>query len=175
MKEAHGGARAYASGRPEVAEVALASSLVAVTATNAGGANQAGVRLYNERLLLSLVRRFGPLSKIEVARLTGLSVQSTSAIMNRLQADGLLKREAPLRGRVGQPTIPMSLDPEGAFSFGLKIGRRSCDLVLIDFGGSVRRRAHRTFAFPTPAMLLDFVRSSLPALAAALNDGQKRR
>ena len=66
-------------------------------------------------------------------------MQSTSAIMNRLQADGLLKREAPLRGRVGQPTIPMSLDPEGAFSLGLKIGRRSCDLVLIDFCGGVRR------------------------------------
>ena len=117
----------------------------------ASGADQSGVRLYNERLLLSLVRRFGPLSKIEVARLTGLSVQSTSAIMNRLQADGLLKREAPLRGRVGQPTIPMSLDPDGAYSLGLKIGRRSCDLVLVDFRGAVRKRAHQTFAFPTPA------------------------
>ena len=53
-----------------------------VSPMNAGGANQAGVRLYNERLLLSLVRRFGPLSKIEVARSTGLSVQATSAIMN---------------------------------------------------------------------------------------------
>ena len=38
------------------------------------GADQTGVRLYNERLLLSLVRRFGQLSKIEVARMTGLSV-----------------------------------------------------------------------------------------------------
>ena len=45
--------------------------------------------------------------------------------MNRLQADGLLRREAPLRGRVGQPTVPVSLDPEGAYSLGLKIGRRS--------------------------------------------------
>ena len=141
---------------------ALASS---PRATNTGGANQAGVRLYNERLLLSLVRRFGPLSKIEVARLTGLSVQSTSAIMNRLQADGLLKREAPLRGRVGQPTIPMSIDPEGAYSFGLKIGRRRCDLVLVDFRGAIRQRAHRAYAFPTPAMILDFVRDSLPSLA----------
>ena len=111
-----------------------------------------------------LVRRFGPLSKIEVARLTGLSVQSTSAIMNRLQADGLLKREAPLRGRVGQPTIPMSLDPEGAYSFGLKIGRRSCDLVLIDFRGAIRQRARRAYAFPTPTMILDFVHSSLLSL-----------
>ena len=34
------------------------------------------------------LRRFDPLSKIEVVRLKGLSVQSTSAIMNRLQAAG---------------------------------------------------------------------------------------
>src|SRR5271163_110911 len=175
MKEAHGDARAYASVGPEAADVALGSPLVAVTATTTGGANQAGVRLYNERLLLSLVRRFGPLSKIEVARLTGLSVQSTSAIMNRLQADGLLKREAPLRGRVGQPTIPMSLDPEGAYSFGLKIGRRSCELVLVDFRGAIRRRAHSAYAFPRPTMILDFVQESLASLSSSLSAPQKRR
>jgi predicted NBD/HSP70 family sugar kinase len=133
------------------------------------------VRLYNERLLLSLVRRFGPLSKIEVARLTGLSVQSTSAIMNRLQADGLLRREAPLRGRVGQPTIPMSLDPEGAYSFGLKIGRRSCDLVLVDFRGAICQRARCGYAFPTPPTILDFVERSLLLLANSLSAPQKRR
>jgi predicted NBD/HSP70 family sugar kinase len=144
-------------------------------AETTSGADQSGVRLYNERLLLTLVLRFGPLSKIEVARLTGLSVQSTSAIMNRLQADGLLKREAPLRGRVGQPTIPMSLDPDGAYSLGLKIGRRSCDLVLVDFRGTVRRHAHRTFAYPTPARILDFVREHEPVLTASLNDAQRRR
>lgn len=141
----------------------------------AGGADQAGVRVYNERLLLTLVRRFGPLSKIEVARLTGLSVQSTSAIMNRLQADGLLRREAPLRGRVGQPTIPMSIDPEGAYSFGFKIGRRSCDLALIDFRGVVRERVRRSYAFPTPAMILEFMRAELPQLARKLNGTQRER
>lgn len=171
MKAAPAGSRAHHGQAPEGGSNPGSLSV----ATNASGADQAGVRLYNERLLLSLVRQFGPLSKIEVARLTGLSVQSTSAIMNRLQADGLLKREAPLRGRVGQPTIPMSLDPNGAYSFGLKIGRRSADLVLIDFCGFVRKRAHRTFAFPTPEMILDFVRSSLPSLANALSDAQKPR
>ena len=172
MKEAHGDLSAYAAPEVEGGDVALASPLAA---TKTGGANQAGVRLYNERLLLSLVRRFGPLSKIEVARLTGLSVQSTSATMNRLQSDGLLKREAPLRGRVGQPTIPMSIDPEGAYSFGLKIGRRGCDLVLVDFRGAIRQRAHRAYAFPTPAMIVDFVRDSLPLLANSLASFQKRR
>jgi predicted NBD/HSP70 family sugar kinase len=174
MKEAHGDIRATAA-RGVEGDVAIASTLIAVSSKNTGGANQAGVRLYNERLLLSLVRRFGPLSKIEVARLTGLSVQSTSATMNRLRSDGLLKREAPLRGRVGQPTIPMSIDPEGAYSFGLKIGRRRCDLALIDFRGAIRQRAHRAYAFPTPTMILDFVRDSLPSLASSLTALQKRR
>lgn len=175
MKEAHGGPHAYAASSRESGGVELAPPLAVLSPTNSGGANQAGVRLYNERLLLSLVRRLGPLSKIEVSRLTGLSVQSTSAIMNRLQAEGLLKREAPLRGRVGQPTIPMSIDPEGAYSFGLKIGRRGCDLVLVDFRGAICQRAFRAYSFPTPTMILDFVRGSARSLADSLTPSQKRR
>jgi len=139
------------------------------------GADQYGVRVYNERLVLSLVRRFGQLSKIEVARMTGLSVQSTSTIMNRLGGEGLLKREPALRGRVGQPTVPVSIDPEGAFSFGLKIGRRSSDLVLIDFAGAIRHRDRVDYLYPTPEALIDFVANALPRLAAQLDDRQRAR
>src|ERR1700727_3609516 len=174
MKEAQGDLRADTVSGLD-GGVALASTVGGPSPLNAGGANQAGVRLYNERLLLSLVRGFGPLSKIEVARLTGLSVQSTSAIMNRLQAEGLLKREAPLRGRVGQPTIPMSINPEGAYSLGLKIGRRGCDLVLVDFRGAICQRAHRAYSFPTPNTVLAFVRDSAPSLAGSLSVSQKQR
>ena len=139
------------------------------------GANQTGVRLYNERLILSLMRRRRHLSKIEVARQTGLSVQTASAIVNQLQADGLLKREAPQRGKVGQPTVPFSLDPEGAFSLGLKVGRRSCDLVLIDFAGVIRERIHETFPYPQPGPTLDFVARALPGLIAGLSSRQRAR
>src|ERR1700723_3793970 len=157
---------------PETDEPNTASAPISPMAS---GADQTGVRLYNERLILSLARRFGRLSKIEVARMTGLSVQSTSAIMNRLQADGLLRREAPMRGRVGPPTVPFSLDPEGAFSLGLKIGRRSCDLVLIDFSGAIRERAHETFAYPTPDLVLSFAKNALPSITGALTPAQLRR
>ena len=163
---------------PETVEPSTASAPISM----ASGADQTGVRLYNERLILSLARRFGRLSKIEVARMTGLSVQSTSAIMNRLQADGLLRREAPMRGRVGQPTVPFSLDPEGAFSLGLKIGRRSCDLVLIDFCGVVRRRAQRDVrlsdARPRPGFRkgrTPAIRSRPDAGAAATHRRSRRR
>ena len=145
------------------------------TPSISSGADQAGVRLYNERLILSLVRRSGQLSKIEVARMTGLSVQSTSAIMNRLQVDGLLRREAPLRGRVGQPTVPVSLDPDGAYSLGLKIGRRSCDLVLIDFSGQALQRRHRTYAYPTPSLVMDFLADELGPVTQTLTPAQRQR
>jgi len=69
----------------------------------------------------------------------------------------------------------MSLEPGGAFSLGLKIGRRSLDLVLVDFCGVVRKRDHRTFAFPTPSMILEFVRVSLPRITETLDERQRRR
>ena len=150
---------------------AAPSSALAVV----GGADQSGLRVYNERLILSLVRRFGCLSKVEMARLTGLSVQSSTAIMNRLHGEGLLRREAPLRGNVGQPTIPMSLEPTGAFSIGLKIGRRSCDLVLVDFCGRVRRRAAVTFPYPTPEAVIAFVAAELPALLGELSAAERTK
>src|SRR5215831_15116642 len=80
----------------------------------ARGTNQTGVRLYNERLALSLIRRHGSLPKAEIARLTGLSAQTVSTIIKQLEADGLVLREKPKRGRIGQPPVPISLDPDGA-------------------------------------------------------------
>ncbi len=99
------------------------------------GSNQSGMRAHNERLVLSLVRRDGALAKSDIARITGLSAQTVSVIMRSLEADGLLLRGEPVRGRIGQPSVPMSLAADGAFFFGLKIGRRSVDLVLVNLLG----------------------------------------
>ena len=142
---------------------------------HARGSNQNGVRLYNERLVLSLIRRHRNLSKVEIARLTGLSVQTASGIVGRLEQDGLLLRRDPQRGRVGQPAIPFTLHPEGALSLGLKIGRRSCDLVLIDFLGHVRHRLHETYAYPLPAPLTRFVADNLERLTRTLPSEQQQR
>ncbi len=139
------------------------------------GTSQAGMGRYNARLVLSLIRSHGSLSKAAIARLTGLSAQAISAIIGQLERDGMLLRLAPIRGKVGQPSTPLSLDPEGAFSLGLKFGRRRCDLVVMDFLGTVRRALHRTYAWPTPAALRSFVREQLPLLIRPLAPAQKAR
>jgi predicted NBD/HSP70 family sugar kinase len=122
-----------------------------------GGANQAGGRAYNERLTLSLIKLNGPLPKAELARLTGLSAQTLSQIVRRLEADGLLLPQEPLRGKVGQPSVPYALNPMGALSFGVKIGRRSADVVLCDLNGRILDRTRQTYDYPVPDLVLAFV------------------
>jgi predicted NBD/HSP70 family sugar kinase len=132
------------------------------------GTNQLGVRLYNERLVLSLIRLHGKLPKADIARLTGLSPQTISIIMNQLTDDGLLLKGRPQRGRIGQPSVPYSLNPEGALAFGLKIGRRSADLYLIDFTGTVLKLLHQTYALPKPESIRAFARNGIEDLLKGL-------
>ena len=139
------------------------------------GSNQSGMRAYNERLVLTLVRRSGALSKTAIAQKTGLSAQTVSVIMRALEADGLLERGEPVRGNVGQPSIPMSLASKGAYFFGLKLGRRSSDLVLTDFMGTVIGQKHHTYDYPLPADIIDFTREAAAELTELLPKTRRGR
>lgn len=130
------------------------------SAAGGRGSNQTTLRAYNERLVLSMVRFHGQLAKADIARATGLSPQTVSVIMRALEGEGLLLRGTPIRGRVGQPSVPMSLNPRGAFSIGLKVGRRTADIILIDFLGNIQLQLHQAFDVALPGGILDFVRSA---------------
>ncbi len=139
------------------------------------GSNQSGVRAYNERLVLSLVRRHGALPRVDIARLTGLSAQTVSVIIRGLEEDGLLTRGERVRGRVGQPSTPMRLAAEGVFSFGLKIGRRSAELILMDFVGTIRMRLHETYRWPVPDAIQKFALDGIGQFSASLDENERRR
>ena len=139
------------------------------------GTNQQGMRAHNERLVLSLVRNRGALAKSDIARITGLSAQTVSVIMRALENDGLLLRGEPVRGKIGQPSVPMSLAPDGAYFLGLKVGRRSTDLILMDFLGRVTASRRQTYAYPTPGAVVAFVAEALPTLRHALPPDRRDR
>ena len=137
------------------------------------GSNQSGLRAHNERAVLSLIRRHGVMAKADIARRTGLSPQTASVIMRVLEAEQLVLRDAPRRGKVGQPSIPMRLNPDGAFSLGLKIGRRSIELVLMDFVGTIRARRRRTYPLPKVDEIKAFVAQAVTEVLAPI-DGHGR-
>lgn len=139
------------------------------------GTNQSGGRLYNERLVLSIVRHQDGLPKSEIARLTGLSAQTISVIMQQLEADQLIVKGEPQRGKVGQPSVPFSLNPQGAYSIGLKIGRHRSELVLMDFVGTILKRHETSYRYPVTTELLAFVAKHTPQLIQTLPANQRAR
>jgi predicted NBD/HSP70 family sugar kinase len=141
----------------------------------AGGSNQIRVRAHNERLVLSLIRLHGSLSKAEITRLSGLSAQTVSVIMRALERESLLLRGEPVRGKIGQPSVPMRLNPDAVFSFGVKIGRRSADVVLMDFVGNIRFQVRNTYAYPQPQRIIDIIMSGIDRLEAQMDHQQLSR
>ena len=134
------------------------------------GSNHVGMRQFNERVVLQAIRLNGSCPKAELARLTGLTAQTIGLITTRLEDDGLVQKQDRVRGRVGQPSVPLALNPNGAFAIGIKIGRRSADWLLVDFAGQVRQRHSLDYEFPDVATLLPAIRSRLSSLQAGLGD-----
>jgi len=139
------------------------------------GSNHVGMRQFNERVVLQAIRHSGSLPKADIARLTHLTAQTVQVIIARLEADGLVRKLAPVRGKVGQPSVPMALRPDGAFSIGIKIGRRSMDMLLVDFTGQVRERVTLDYNFPDPDTLFPEIDLRLRALGDTLRPALKAR
>jgi predicted NBD/HSP70 family sugar kinase len=59
--------------------------------------------------------------------------------------------------------VPLSLNPDGALAIGIKVGRRSLDVVLVDFCAQTRQRFELRYTHADPAVLL-------PEIAARLKD-----
>jgi predicted NBD/HSP70 family sugar kinase len=139
------------------------------------GSNHVGMRQFNERVVLQAIRLHGSLPKAEIARLTHLTAQTVQIIIARLEADDLVRKLDPVRGKVGQPSVPMALNPDGAFSIGIKIGRRSMDMLLVDFSGQVRERLSLSYDFPDPDTLFDVIDERLRRLRQTLPAALRER
>ncbi len=134
-----------------------------------------GLRAYNERLMIAAIRQAGALSKAEIARTTGLSGQAATVIVNSLLDEGLLVKREKVRGRVGKPITPVALNPEGAFSLGVKIGRRSIEALLVDFRGAVVASRSTPYPAPLPARTMSLAAGAARELVASLKPGLRSR
>ncbi len=143
-------------------------------ATRRGG-NQAGVRQYNERLIMALVREAGALSKAEIARITRLSSMTVTTIVNKLLEEGLVRKKEVIRGRMGQPSTPIELAPDGAISIGMKIGRRSLDLLALSFDRSVVVKKTVTYDALDSRKFSGLIAEAFDRLFASLSDLQRSR
>lgn len=139
------------------------------------GSNLTDLRASNERLILSLVRIHGQLSKAQIAEITGLTKQTASVIVRSLEAEGLLLAGKPVKGQVGQPYVPMSINPGGALFLGLRLGTRQADLVLVDFVGELLEQRRLNYADGSFSEICDATLAAISEMRSRLSEESNAR
>lgn len=134
------------------------------SARNAFGATPSRVRDHNARSILTLLRDRGALSGAEIARVLSVSAQTASVILRALEEQGLLIKGEAKKGKVGKPQMPYVLNQKGSYALGLRLGRRSTDMVLMDLVGDVRAKVSVNYSYPTPDLIEGFVKNAIQTL-----------
>lgn len=131
------------------------------------GSNQSSIRGYNEKLILQIIREQGQLSKAEATAATGLSANAISVIFRELEKENILLRGEPMRGKIGQPSTPLRINPKFKYYLTLRIARRVIELAIVDFSGEIITTQKSIQAFPTPEIVISFVNTNIKNLLNA--------
>lgn len=102
------------------------------------------VKRQNRGLVLQALRRGGAMARIDLGRVTGLSLATISSISGQLIAEGLIEPidvpEFGVRQRRGRPLTLLDLNPRAATVLAVSLSVDGVELVLADFRGRQRHR-----------------------------------
>lgn len=101
------------------------------------GTNQELARPFNRRIVLETIRRHGPISRSDVARRVGLTIQTVSTITSELHESGfIVLRPGVPKGR-GFPAPSLEVNPDGGFACGIYVTPRGIEAAVINLSGDV--------------------------------------
>ena len=130
------------------------------------GTNLKRVADHNQRITLHAIRVHGPLTRMDLARITGLTPPAIANITRRLLADGLIEEAGRRRGGRGSPPANLIINPEACHSIGLNVDRDHITIVLVNFVGETIARRSQDTAFALPEEVASFFRASISEMMA---------
>lgn len=128
-------------------------------------ATPSSVRAVNRSILLGLIRRRQPISRADLARLTGIFRSSVSDIVDELIADELITEERSTPSQRGRVPISLRLNDAVYRVIGLNIRPAYCQVAVAGLSGVIQQN----LTFETPASPTQLVR----ALAKAIDSLKK--
>lgn len=98
------------------------------------GLNVSSIKLRNRSLILRLLRDRGPLSRREMALLSGLTPAAVTNLVNEMIDQGLLKETgmAQRSSKAGRRRILVDIDKEGKYIIGLNISTKTTAIGVSD-------------------------------------------
>ncbi|WP_342249487.1 ROK family transcriptional regulator [Sphingomonas sp. OTU376] len=116
---------------------------------------------HNQRVTLHAIRVLGPLTRVELARITGLTGPAIANITKRLLQDGLIEEAGQRRGGRGQPPTALVVKRDACYSIGVNIDRDHITIVLVDFSGETLTRTTEEVDFALPGQVRALYRRSI--------------
>jgi predicted NBD/HSP70 family sugar kinase len=98
------------------------------------------LRAINERSVLELIHRRGPLSRAQVARVSGLSKPTVSLALTGLLDARLVREVGRSRGERGPSALLYELNPAAGWVVGIDVGRRWARAAIADIAGTIVAR-----------------------------------
>lgn len=106
-----------------------------------GGTGAINARLVHRQRIFDVVRRFGPISRAELAKRTRLSPPTVSAVVEDLVGGVHLLQEVGVGvANRGRPPMMLSTNAEFGFLCGVDIGSQTLRVALADLEGKVLAR-----------------------------------
>lgn len=115
------------------------------------------VRLQNERLLLNLIWSERTISRAEIARVTGLSRSTVSAIVEELLETGLISFRGAGESQGGRPPVMLGFEDDALMLVGVDLGASHVSVIVTNLRGEARAwqtRAHNVRPDPTGSLAL---------------------
>jgi len=100
-------------------------------------ANKNLIRAINRFNILHTIRTNGMISRVDIARTTGLSQASVTGITADLIAEGLLVERKAGQSIGGRRPVLLSLNPEGAFALGVYLSIYRISVVIVNFEADI--------------------------------------
>ena len=122
------------------------------------------LRAFNERRVVELIATEGPISRAQIARVSGLSKPTVSLALVRLEEHNLVREAGRTSGGRGATATLYALEPTAGYALAFDVGRRWLRAALVDVAGrEVARETERTRLRPADALV-----SQLSALTERL-------
>jgi len=147
-------------------EVSRKSNRKRTAGASLSGANLERVGDHNQRVILQAIRVNGPITRVTLAQITGLTPPAVANITKRLLDDGLILEAGRVQGARGQPAMNLTINPDGCLSIGVNIDRDHITVVMLDLLGAVRARASKEIEFPLPADVAKFCKAQIHKMLA---------
>ncbi|MGE5584410.1 MAG: ROK family transcriptional regulator [Bacillota bacterium] len=98
------------------------------------------IKNMNRRTVLDTIENGAPISRADIARITGLSAPTVSAVVKYLLKRGLVREVGPGKSRGGRKPGMLQSNPSAAYVLGVDLGSRELTVALADLGGRIIQR-----------------------------------